>query len=235
MKYKLIIKTGVPVADVAAEYGLFEDWIARELGDTAADWQVVDVQHGAELPAVAEVAAAIITGSAAMVSERAAWSEATADWLRCAHAAEVPLLGICYGHQLLAHALGGEVSYHPQGPEVGVVTVQRLPAAQDDQLLGALPAQFPAAVIHWQSVLALPPGAVRLAENSFEPNHAFRCGSARGVQFHPEFNDTVMGSYLQRLAEKLSQEGLDPSALQQQLRPTPEANRLLWRFGQLAG
>lgn len=52
-----------------------------------------------------------------MVTDQEPWSEKTAAWIRNAMAMEMPLFGVCYGHQLMAHALGGRVEYHPQGRE----------------------------------------------------------------------------------------------------------------------
>ncbi|NIQ10109.1 MAG: glutamine amidotransferase, partial [Gammaproteobacteria bacterium] len=73
--------------------------------------------------------------------------------------------------------------------EVGTVEVRLRPEAQDDRLFQTLPARFPVHATHSQSVLALPPGAVHLAENDFDPHHAMRIGScAWGVQFHPEYS-----------------------------------------------
>ena len=233
MQKKLIIRTGRVYAGLRAELGDFDDWIRRELGADGDSWQVIDVQAGEALPSVMEVAGAVITGSAAMVSERAPWSEATAAWLRSAHAAKVPLLGICFGHQLLAAALGGEVGYHPQGPEAGTVTVHTTAAAASDPLLSALPASFAANVIHWQSVQRLPAGAVCLAHNAFEPHHAFRHGSAWGVQFHPEFNAEAMTRYLAQLAPLLDKAQLSLPALQQNVAATPHAAALLQRFATL--
>jgi GMP synthase (glutamine-hydrolysing) len=129
---KIIIKTGRTYPALAAQLGDFEDWITRELGEPG-DWRVVDVQQGETLPPVSECAGAVLTGSPAMVSDYEDWSVSTASWLRAAIARDMPVLGICYGHQLLADALGGQVAYHPQGPEAGVVDVQLLPeAAQTD-------------------------------------------------------------------------------------------------------
>ena len=81
--------------------------------------RVIDVAAGDELPPVAGVAGAIITGSAAMVTERLPWSERTAGWIRDAMDVELPLFGVCFGHQLMAHALGGRVDYLPGGCEIG--------------------------------------------------------------------------------------------------------------------
>lgn len=233
MRQKLIIKTGHVYPALQPRLGDFDDWIRRELGDEAGEWRVVDVLGGETLPAVEQVAAAVITGSAAMVSARAAWSERTADWLRHAHAREVPLLGICFGHQLLASALGGEVDYHPQGPEAGTVQVHMAPEAQQDVLLSVLPPVFAANVIHWQSVRRLPPGAVCLAGNEFEATHAFRHGSAWGVQFHPEFNSEAMHCYLGLLGDALAEAGLSATALQQTVVATPQAATVLRRFASL--
>src|SRR3546814_4405831 len=77
-----------------------------------------------------------------MVTERRDWSEATAAWLREAAHAGVPVFGICYGHQLLAHALGGEVGDNPNGRKMGTVAVDLLPAAADDPLFAGLPDRF---------------------------------------------------------------------------------------------
>ncbi len=71
------------------------------------------------LPAPDSQTVAVMTGSWAMVTDRLAWSEKTAAWIRSAMAVEMPLFGICYGHQLMADALGGEVAYHPAGRETG--------------------------------------------------------------------------------------------------------------------
>lgn len=173
----------------------------------------------------------VVTGSPAMVSDRAPWSESTAAWLAQAVLAGVPVLGVCYGHQLLAHALGGKVGYHPEGRESGTYPVQLHAAAQEDPLFGSLPAEFKAQLTHRQSVLELPAEAILLASNSFERHQAFRIGpSAWGVQFHPEFTADVMRAYLRAQAPDLEREGLSPDELITLVDDAPHASSLLQRF-----
>ena len=177
----------------------------------------------------------MLTGSHHMVSDREPWSEALVPWLQAAVGAGTPVLGICYGHQLLAHALGGEVAHHPEGVEIGTVTVERHAASASDPLLGGLPARFCAQAVHWQSVRRLPPEAVLLAGSAHEAHHAFRIGErAWGVQFHPEFSDEALRAYLDGLGPTLAKEGLDAAQIAAALRPTPEAASVLPRFAKLA-
>ena len=100
--------------------------------------------------------------------------------------------------------------------------------------LRGLPAQFPAHVVHWQSALRLPEGAVRLAGNDHEPVHAFRIGKhAWGVQFHPEFDGEAMRGYIDLLADDLASAGVDPAALRERVGPTDAAAGLLGRFARI--
>jgi len=231
----LIVQTGSTHDHIRERLGDFHDWIAAGLRDGGAEVVVFDAQGDAPPPAPDTVAGIVLTGSHAMVSEREPWSEALVPWLQQAVQAETPVLGICYGHQLLAHALGGEVAHHPGGVEIGTVRVQRHAVGQSDPLLGDLPDEFDAQATHWQSVRRLPPGAVLLAGNAFEPHHAFRVGrNAWGVQFHPEFSDEALRSYLEGLGPVLEREGRDAAEIAAALRPTPEAASVLPRFARLA-
>lgn len=198
----VVFKVGDTLAAVAAQAGDFENWIARGVAQAGVQVRIVDARTEA-LPAAGEVAGAVVTGSHAMVTDRPDWSEKLAAWLRDAVDAQAPVLGICYGHQLLAHALGGSVGYHPQGIEIGTVPVDLAPEAAGDPLLAGLPSRFQAHVIHSQTVTALPKGAVRLASNAHEATQAFRFGAqAWGVQFHPEFDASVMKAYVRARQER---------------------------------
>lgn len=229
----LILKTGTTYADIRADFGDFEDWFIKGLSPEL-ELTVLDMPHGEKPGDPADWDGVVVTGSPAMVSDRESWSEEAAAWLAKAVEAGIPVLGVCYGHQLLAHALGGSVGYHPQGRETGTKIVELFAEAEHDPLFKALPKRFNAQLTHKQSVLSLPPGAVLLGQSDFEPHQAFRVGDcAWGVQFHPEFTDAIMRAYLEVQAPELSREGLDGEALLGEVKPAPEASSLLQHFSEL--
>lgn len=234
MKPILVVKTGSALPGVLARHGDFEDWF-REIFGAQVPLRVVRVFEGESLPLPEEAAAILVTGSAAMVTAREAWSEAAAAWLADAVLRDAaPVLGICYGHQLLAHGLGGKVGVNPRGREMGTMEIEFL---QDgpDPLLGSLVGATPFQTSHLESVLELPPGARRLGQSRLDPNHVFRVGErAWGIQFHPEFDAPIMRSYVDERAEGLQAEGIDPGAIQRAVRPTPGGPALLRLFAQIA-
>ena len=103
----LILKTGSTYPEIRDQYGDFDAWFIQGLSDQL-DLTVVDVTRQSPPGQPTDWDGIVITGSPAMVSERAEWSETAAAWTRQAVEAQVPVLGVCYGHQLLAHALGGD-------------------------------------------------------------------------------------------------------------------------------
>lgn len=231
----LIVQTGTTMPRLRARRGDFPRWFQRGLGLRTCNVDVIRVDAGEALPPVATHAGVIVTGSPAMVSRREAWSEDTAAWLRHAIDAGMPILGVCYGHQLLAHALGGHVDYHPQGREVGTVAIGKTGAAVDDLLIGGAPERFSAHASHQQSVLELPPGAVTLAGSAHDPHHAVRYAPyVWGLQFHPEFSVEIMRDYLRGGAQGTNGNCSEPCCAHQACAPAPHATRLLRRFRAIA-
>lgn len=228
----MIIKTGSTIPELCAQKGDFEDWIASGLGNNLPI-QVIDVKNGATLPDADLFSAVVITGSHHMVTECLPWSEAAAGWLAQAVRQGMFVLGICYGHQLLAHALGGEVDDNPGGSEYGCTMIHLHPAACQDPLFSQMPNEFLAQVCHKQSVLKAPPGAIVLAYSSKDNCQAFVMDNAWGVQFHPEFDAEVMRLYLRQFRQVLIDEGQEPEALLEGVGETPISTSLLGKFAHL--
>jgi GMP synthase (glutamine-hydrolysing) len=230
----LIVKTGAAPDPIRSCRGDYEDWIAAGMGVARDDVDVFSVHEGASLPDPERPAGVVVTGSAAMVTSREPWSERTAEWLAEAVRAGSFVLGICYGHQLLAHGLGGRVGPNPCGREMGTVKLDWLPGARADPLFGVLDGASLVHTTHVECVLELPPGARRLAATRRDPNQAFSLGPrAWGVQFHPEFDAEVMRGYIDARSDELRREGLDAAALRDAVEETRGGTRLLRRFAAL--
>jgi GMP synthase (glutamine-hydrolysing) len=226
----LILETGSPLLPLR-RHGSFAHWIRVAAGLAARETVTCRVADGEALPDADGWSGVMITGSGAMVTERLEWSEASAAWLRTAADLGLPLFGICYGHQLLAHAFGGTVADNPAGREMGTAAIELHAPAQQDPLFRGLPPRIQAQTTHLQTVLQPPPGALVLARSERDGCHAFRLGERTwGVQFHPEFSSRMMRGYIHGRADALRHEGTDPHTLHRAVRPTPLARRVLTRF-----
>jgi len=181
------------------------------------------------LPDLDEVDAIVSFGGA-----QDAWEpqyEPERELIREAVDREIPFPGVCYGHQLLAHALGGEVGNHPAGREMGTVHLNLHPTAAADPLFAGLPASFPAHATHVQTVAKPPRDATVLAKSEQDACHAFRWGErAWGVQFHPEFATHHMRGYVHARADHLRSEGRCPRSISREVTAAPQARKLLRRF-----
>ena len=208
----LILVTGQTIPAIAARRGDYPEWIRAKTGDAwPGQWGAVDVRTSSRLPGPRDADAFVLTGSSSSVTERAPWMMRTEALVRDIAAAGRPVLGICFGHQLIAQALGGEVKRNPLGREMGAMRVSRL---ADDRLFAGLPRTFDIHGTHVDAVVRLPPGGEVLATTPRDPIAAFRVGKhVRGVQFHPEFDADVMRGYLNARSELVRSEGGDPDAL----------------------
>ena len=218
------------------QLGDFHHWFQRAIDEKAPDfeYQVVEVFNYEPLPDPRSVDGIIVTGSPLMLTDREGWMLDLARYLQEAVRAGPPLLGVCFGHQALAFALGGEVADNPKGREVGTIEVNMEPAAAEDPLLSVLPQSFRVQATHVQSVTRLPPDAVLMGSNDMEPHHAFRYGqSAWGIQFHPEFTQESLLYYVRERSQILLEEGLDPVAIEADSADTPHGYLLLARFAEI--
>ncbi len=156
----------------------------------------IDVYNG-ELPADDDPSALFVTtGSATNPDSEEPWVEALRGWMRRAVAARRPVYGVCFGHQLLAHALGGETRRHPGGWEVGRVEMaHRFTLPPGGAATDALPAaddqgadQVSLLMSHQDEVSALPEVAVPWLVGDFCTHQGYVIpGVAAAVQGHPEY------------------------------------------------
>ncbi|YCI27684.1 glutamine amidotransferase [Erwinia sp. PK3-005] len=188
-----IIQLECPPAPVRERVGEQARWFIEALELAPQDYIVCRPDRGETLPDFNAISGAILSGSWAMVTDHAEWSERTAAWLRAAMEQALPLFGVCYGHQLMAYALGGEVGDNPRSWERGALPVALQPGAPFDPLLQALPSSFPVWLSHRQTVLTPPAGAQVLARSAGDDCQIIRYGpQALSVQFHPEFDARIM-------------------------------------------
>ena len=204
-----ILKMGFAEPELLAKYGDYVDMVRRKLpASEQATAQVIDPLTGA-LPDPKSIDRLIITGSSSMVTDPTPTDLQAFNWLEDVLDAERPVLGLCYGHQMLGHVLGGKVGPLPGGPEIGVADISL--NAAGDPLFSACATHQRVAVIHWQTILHLPPGAHVLGFGKRDPHQAVRFAkNAWGVQFHPEFDRAVMIDYVEACADEIDETGVDP-------------------------
>lgn len=210
------------------KYGPFARMIQDCIGDEwRGDYASVDVRvENPPDPRGATVI--IITGSAANVPHREPWMLRTEGWLRDVVPSGIPVFGICFGHQILAQALGGEVVRNPRGREIGTMRIEKL---VDDVIFEGLPSSFEANVTHIDTVARLPPGAVGLARSPLEDYQAIRFSrTCYGVQFHPELTADIMRGYVTARREILLGENFDVDALLANITEAEAGRRTLHNF-----
>ncbi|MFL9925222.1 glutamine amidotransferase [Herbaspirillum lusitanum] len=230
----LIIQTGDPNETLKSSYGTYACHIKRAAGLADEQTDIVKVCEGQPLKPPSAYRAVFITGSPAMVTDKEDWSERTADWLREAADEDMPMFGICYGHQLLTHAFGGEVGYNPAGRAAGTMHVEMLDCCRGERLLQEMPMRFPAHMLHMQVVLTPPKDAIVLARSPMDQHHMLKhAENIYSTQFHPEFSSDFVRAHLSYYAEIYRGSGIDAMALYEQVSDTTQAASLLQRFLQL--
>lgn len=204
-----ILKMGFAEPEIRPKHGDYVDMVRQRLPVEMQTLAKV-IDPTVVLPEPNSVDSLVITGSSSMVTDPSPSDLSAFRWLEKVLVANVPVLGICYGHQMLGHILGGKVGLLPGGPEIGVADVEL--TAKDDPLFASMAERQRVAVIHWQTVLELPRGAKVLGRGVRDPHHIVRFGpKAWGVQFHPEFGPKLMTDYANACADDLAKRGEDPT------------------------
>ncbi len=238
----LVLKTGTTFPRTRRRFGDFDRWFLDALRGTEAQFEVRDAVS-APPPPLHDYDGVLVTGSPASVCDQPAWLDALEKALQEAVLRqETPVLGVCFGAQALASAVGGRVSKNPLGWEIGTVRVQRTEAGRRDALLGGDTDELCFQSTHQDVIEALPGEAVVLAGNRMSPVQAFRLGSqVWGVQFHPEASPAILEDLIRwRRVPLEMQPALDAAGQTgyrvalDGLTPTPEGRSLLVRFVELS-
>jgi GMP synthase (glutamine-hydrolysing) len=189
--------------DPLEELGFFAEVLEKQ----GIRYRIIRLFHG-EMPNEEweRVGALIVLGGLMGVSEEDSfpflrWEKRI---IRAAIDEKVPILGVCFGAQLIAATLGGHV-YHGRVKEIGWSPVSITPHGQVDSLLGYLPEN--ATVFQWHGDgFDLPPGAIRLASSPHFENQAFRVGkSVYGLQFHLEVTPRMIARWIDERSKELAQ------------------------------
>ncbi len=156
-----------------------------------------------DLPAMPEnYDAVVLTGSIANVTQHEVWMDRLYEHIHRLHAARVKLIGICFGHQAIAHALGGMVA--PASPQVGNVAVT---ITEPQTWMQPYQASVQLLCGNFQQVVTLPAGARAIATHSHCALPMYQLDEhILGCQYHPEFSPAYMRLYVDYVAAKIGPE-----------------------------
>ena len=201
----LVDAVEAPAERALGPTGSVEDWFGKHLNQLPGI--EVETIHASspKVAAVAEDSAGVIISG----SPRDAWADTpdVLDLLALVErllAGRCKILGVCFGHQLLGRALGGDVRRNPAGWEVGSVTLELTPAGLESPLFTGFASHFTAIQSHRDAVLSLPSSAKLLAQDAHTPIQAFSFEErAFGVQFHPEMDGEILRQVWAERRERL--------------------------------
>ena len=180
-----ILETGTPPDGVAKTLGDYPAMFRRLLGEGAHDYTTYDVAAGQLPTAVTDHAAYLVTGSSAGVYDPLPWIDPLKAFLVSAKG-RAALVGVCFGHQIMAEAFGGKVIKSPKGWGVGL---HRYEVREGRDWMDPA-AAISVAASHQDQVVELPPGAQVVAASAFTPYGMLAYGDqpAISIQLHPEFD-----------------------------------------------
>lgn len=187
-----ILTTGHPPGDLADTFGDYPAMFAALLGD-GFGIESFDVQRG-DLPRADAHDACLITGSPAGVYDPLPWITELSDFIRSSWKAK--MVGICFGHQVMAEALGGHVEKSDKGWGAGLhrYQIDRVEPWMDPVASIAVPAS------HQDQVVVQPPHTEVLASSAFTPFAALAWTDRPAIsfQFHPEFSPAFAKALIQK-------------------------------------
>jgi GMP synthase-like glutamine amidotransferase len=221
MKLTIIQPTDVP-EPLRQRFGPYNAMFHRMFEPSGFAFETIKLADGQPLPDPSGPEAVLITGSSAGVYDtHYAWMEPLRQFIRGAYASKTPMLGICFGHQIVADALGGDVRKSEKGWGLGrhVYAVKSRPA----HVGGKLP-EFAIACSHQDQVIVPPAEAEVFLSSDFTPNAGlvYRNGATMSLQSHPEFADDYTVALAEMRRGKAPDELID-TAIASVARPSDSA------------
>lgn len=194
----------------------------------------LEIRHVKDLeyPNLDEYAGLILTGSPSSAYDSEEWIERLKKVILEAVDRKLPTLGVCFGHQLVAQALGGAVELNPLGWEIGDPQVQLTAAGKSDPIFEGIPESFRVIQSHRDQVSRMPEGAVLLATSPLSTIQAYAIGNfLRTVQFHPEMDPKHLKYILTPRRERiLESSGIDIDEVLPKVCSTPDSRRIFRNF-----
>jgi GMP synthase (glutamine-hydrolysing) len=195
MKNIIILDCGPSLSEVSQQFGFAPDWIMAILEDSECSFTWVKAYEGKTVNH-SEGDAWIITGSPRSVYDELDWMLDMEEKIRDAQHHNKPVLGICFGHQLIAKSFGGRVELNPKGWELGAYPIELTDRGLKSKLFSDFNNHSVVYESHEDYVAVLPEDAVELALNN-KGNQAFTIHeNMYGVQFHPEFSWDIIRQYV---------------------------------------
>jgi GMP synthase (glutamine-hydrolysing) len=225
-----LLKMGSTMPSVKARHGDYEDWFAKALEISTEALIVLDAHASTPLPHSHNFDGLISSGSAFSVYDREPWSERASAWIQTHVQAKTPILGVCYGHQLIAQHRGAQVALSPGGREIGVCSVKR---TQDDPIFDGLDREFTVIQTHSDAVLSPVVGGEVIAHSPQAQNQAMRIGQhIRTLQWHPEITPEVIEEYIHLRSQDIESEfdAAHVHTLLSQIQPVPSGKIILQNF-----
>ncbi len=192
----LIISAGPGLDEIRGIYGHAIDWISSFIDDTSLEIHINHIYKNEDFDH-SKYDAWIITGSASSVLDNDNWISHLKNKIKYAYKASIPLLGICFGHQIISEALGGKVDNNTKGWELGAYKINLNQKGKDSLLFNGIDFDDYFYFSHEDIVLKLPSSAVELASNNMGLQSYSINDRIFGVQFHPEFSFDVMKKYVE--------------------------------------
>ena len=182
-----IIETGLVSPKNRELHGSYPQMFERMIGaaDASITFDTVSIAAGEPLPDIEGLEAILITGSAAGVYDPLDWIAPLEDFVCTAHDKQVPMVGVCFGHQLIAQALGGTVRKSEKGWGIGRHVYDVTP---HNGLIDGM--RIALAASHQDQVITPPAGANTILSSDFTPHAGllYAGGTTLSVQPHPEFS-----------------------------------------------